>query len=311
MHSPPAIHLTVAAAQAGLPLAELVAMQVGPLAARRILERGGVWRNRRREHDAARPLAAGDQIAIHTPPGGTYAEIEITQADICYESGGLLALNKQPGWYTTPTPWDAVANIRAALTHFLREREGPGAYVHLVHQLDRDTSGVLLCSRDRALNGPLQEAFNAGEVAKEYLCICAGEPQAAQFAVASGHGRGRSGLWRLYELAEVGHTLPNGSTVKAAQTSFTVLRRLGGAALLRATLHTGRTHQIRLHLASLGHPLLGDARYGGPPTFGAHTLPGHLLHAAVLALRHPLSAYPLEIRAPLPPTMAALLGADG
>jgi 23S rRNA pseudouridine1911/1915/1917 synthase len=311
MHNPPAIQLTIAEEQAGMPLDELVAAQVGSLAAQRILERGGVWRNRRREHDAARPLVAGDVVTIHTPPGGMYAEIEITQADICYDSGGLLALNKQPGWYTTPTPWDAVANIRAALTRFLREREGPEAYVHLVHQLDRDTSGVLLCSRERALNGPLQEAFNAGEVAKEYLCICAGEPQAAQFDVQSGHGRGRSGLWRLYELAEVGDTLPNGSTIKAAHTSFTVVRRLGGAALLRATLHTGRTHQIRLHLASLGHPLLGDGRYGGPLAFGGHALRSHMLHAASLALRHPLSAYPLEIRAPLPPDMATLLDAVG
>jgi 23S rRNA pseudouridine1911/1915/1917 synthase len=311
MHSPPAIHLTIAAEQAGLSLTALVAAQVGPLAAQHILERGGVWLNRRRADDAARPLQSGDQVTIHTPPGGTYAEIAITQADICYEGGGLLALNKQPGWYTTPTPWDAVANIRAALTRFVRERDGPEAYVHLVHQLDRDTSGVLLCTRDRALNGPLQEAFNAGAVAKEYLCICAGEPQATQFDIRSGHGRGRSGLWRLYELEEVGHTLPNGSTVKAAHTSFSVLQRLGGAALLRATLHTGRTHQIRLHLAARGHPLLGDARYGGPPTFGGHVLPGHLLHAASLALRHPLSAYPLEIRAPLPPTMAALLDAAG
>jgi 23S rRNA pseudouridine1911/1915/1917 synthase len=311
MHSPPALSVTVAPEQAGQTLAALVAAQVGPLAAQHILQRGGVWRNRRREHDAACPLRAGDQVIIHTPPGGTYVDITVTQGDICYESGGLLALNKRPGWYTTPTPWDAIGNVRAALTRFLREREGPGAYVHLVHQLDRDTSGVLLCSRDRALNGPLQAAFNAGAVTKEYLCICAGEPQAAQFEVQTGHGRGRSGLWRLYDLAEVGHPLPNGSTVKAAHTSFRVLRRLGGAALLRATLHTGRTHQIRLHLAALGHPLLGDGRYGGPPEFGGRALPGHLLHAASMALRHPLSAYPLELRAPLPPTMAALLGNEG
>jgi 23S rRNA pseudouridine1911/1915/1917 synthase len=95
--------------------------------------------------------------------------------------------------------------------------------------------------------------------------------------------------------------------VKEARTSYVVERRLEGAALLRCTLHTGRTHQIRLHMAHIGHPLLGDARYGGPTSYAGRELPGHLLHAAALELRHPITGEPLELRSPLPELFAAVI----
>jgi 23S rRNA pseudouridine1911/1915/1917 synthase len=301
-----AASFTVAADMAGRSLADLIAAHMGNAAARPVLEHGGVWVGRHRAQDVALPVPAGAQITIHTPPGGHYGTIRILPQHICYRDRWLLALNKQPGWYTTPTPWDAHTNIRAALTRLLRER-GDLSPVHLVHQLDRDTSGVLLCTTDPQANAPLQKAFDQGEVHKEYLCICAGQPPEPSFEARTGHGRGHSGLWRLYDLDEVGRVLPNGSQVKYAHTAFQVERYLQGAALLRAVLYTGRTHQIRLHLAALGHPLLGDQRYGGPDTFGDHNLSGHLLHAALLRLRHPITGALLDLSAPLPPQMAAVL----
>jgi 23S rRNA pseudouridine1911/1915/1917 synthase len=301
-----AASFTVAADMAGRPLAELVAAHMGSVAARAVLEHGGVWVGRHRAQDVALPVPAGTQITIHTPPGGHYSTIRILPQHIYYRDRWLLALNKQPGWYTTPTPWDAHTNIRAALTRLLRERGDPSP-VHLVHQLDRDTSGVLLCTTSPQANAPLQKAFDQGEVHKEYLCICVGCPSESSFEVRTGHGRGRSGLWRLYDLDEVGRVLPNGSQVKYAHTSFQVERYLQGATLLRAVLHTGRTHQVRLHLAALAHPLLGDQRYGGPGTFRGHSLSGHLLHAALLRLRHPITGVLLDLNPPLPPQMAAVL----
>ncbi len=306
-----ATQFTVPDDAAGMKLADLLAAQIDSQLARVVLAQGGVWVGRHRVQDAACVVPAGSTITVHYPPGGRYATLHIAPEDIIYEDRWLIVLHKRSGWYVVPTPWDAYGNVRVALAQFLQARDGKPPTLHLVHQLDRDTSGVLLCTRDRAANGPLQEAFDAEEVQKEYRCLCVGEPPHDVFEVRSGHGRGRKGLWRLYELDEVGAVLPNGSQVKLAASSFRIEQRLSDAALLRAQLHTGRTHQIRLHLASLGHPLLGDVRYGGPATFRGRKLPGHLLHAAWMRLRHPITYRPLELKADLPEQMRTILEAGG
>ncbi|NTU79774.1 MAG: hypothetical protein HGA45_10295 [Chloroflexales bacterium] len=100
-----------------------------------------------------------------------------------------------------------------------------------------------------------------------------------------------------------------GGRVKAAHTTFAVEALLAGAAMVRATPHTGRTHQIRLHMAHAGHPLLGDTRYGGPASYQGRDLAGHLLHAAELRLAHPLTGASLELASPLPELFQELLAA--
>lgn len=302
-----AINLVVTAAMAGQPIADLVAARIGAAAAATILAHGGVWVDRSRVQDASQPAQVGACLTIHRPPAGRYPTVELTQADILYEDAWLLAVNKRAGWYTTATPWDAYGNVHTALLRWLHDRDGNTAYLHLAHQLDRDTSGILLGTKDPAMNGPLQAAFVSSAVQKTYRCLCAGEPATEMFEVRSGHGRSRGGRWRLYALAQVGMLLPDGQRVRFAHTSFVVEQRLGEAALLRAVLHTGRTHQIRLHLASLEHPLLGDARYGGPDSIGGVVLMGHLLHAACLRLVHPVTGEELVIEAEMPGQMQAVL----
>jgi 23S rRNA pseudouridine1911/1915/1917 synthase len=266
-----------------------------------VLAHGGVWLDRRRVDDLAQQVGAGAQMVIHRPPSGTYARLTIQPADICYEDRWLLALNKHAGWYTTPTPWDREGNIRVALHRFVAARDGTTPAIHLAHQLDRDTSGILLCCKVRELNRPLQELFDNGQVHKHYLALCTGVPAQDELTIETGHGRGRNGRWRLYRLDEVGTRLPNGSQVKYARTSFRVAQRRAGAALIHAVLHTGRTHQIRLHLAAMGHPLLGDVKYGGALHYQGQTLTRHLLHAVEMHLpRHPVTEEPLTIHAPPP-----------
>lgn len=272
-----------------------------------VLAHGGVWVNGQRVVDAMLPLPAGAQVRLHCPPDGQYATIHIGQGDVVYEDAWLLVLNKRAGWYTSATPWDVQGNVLTALTDFLQARDGSVPLLRVAHQLDRDTSGILLCTKDPQANAPLQAAFANQQVAKSYLCLCIGEPPEDVFELRTGHGRMRGGRWCLYDLEQVGMLLPNGQRVRFAHTAFVLERRLGDAALLHAHLYTGRTHQIRLHVASVGYPLVGDTRYGGPSVFRGDAVRWHLLHAAQVCIPHPVTGTDMRFVADLPGHMARYL----
>lgn len=281
-------------------VAEALAPGIGALA----VERGGAWLDGARVSDPALRAPAGAALVLRLPPGGAYAELELGPADIAYEDEWLIALHKGMGWYVGATPWDVYGNALAALGRLLSRRDGTAPPLHLAHQLDRDTTGVLLISKAPAANPALAAAFSSGDVKKIYRCLTAGAPP-ARGEVHTGHGRSAGGRWRVYPLEDLGRALPaGGGRVKAALTTYAVERYLAGAALVRCAPRTGRTHQIRLHMAHLGHPLLGDARYGGPTRYAGIDLPGHLLHAAALSLRHPITGADLELASPLPALFA-------
>lgn len=287
-------------------LAEALAGEAGRIAA----ERGGAWVDGRRARDPGERPGAGSMLTLRLPPAGGYAEVDLRPAHIAYEDEWLMALHKEAGWYVGPTPWDVVGNLLAALGRYLAARDGAAPPLHLAHRLDRDTSGVLLVSKAPAANAALQAAFAGGGVAKRYLCLCAGAPDWETLEVRTGHGRSAGGRWRVYPLEEVGHALPaGGGRVKEARTRLALEARLEGAALVRAEPATGRTHQIRLHMAHVGHPLLGDVRYGGPASHGGHELGGHMLHAASLRLAHPVTGAPLALASPAPEAFQSLAGA--
>jgi 23S rRNA pseudouridine1911/1915/1917 synthase len=300
-------HLQHLVAEEGLTaraLAERLAGEVGAIA----VARGGAWLGGRRIGDPDELLPSGASFALRLPPASGYAELELVPADIAYEDQWLVALHKAQGWYVGATPWDVVGNALAALGRLLAARDGATPYLHLVHRLDRDTSGVLLFSKDPVVNPALQAAFAARAVQKRYRCLCASVPTWGSIELRTGHGRSAGGRWRVYELADVGQALPSGGgRVREAWSSFRLERSLPGAALVGATLHTGRTHQIRLHMAHLGHPLLGDTRYGGPAEYAGRALAGHLLHAETLRMPHPATGAELLISSPLPSAFTTLL----
>jgi 23S rRNA pseudouridine1911/1915/1917 synthase len=308
MDDSPTIRLVVPAADGGRPLRELVgAALAGTLDGDLLIARGGLWVDGARTRDGAAPARAGSAIAIHRPLAGAYPEIVLSLDRILYEDADVLAYDKPAGVYVDSTPWDAEGNLHAALIRLLAERDGAAPKLHLAHRLDRDTTGVLLISKNPAINPAIQRAFVGGAVHKEYLGLCAGSPADGTFEVLTGHGRSAHGLFRVYPAEEVGRVLANGSRVKRMYTRFQVERRLvdasgadQAAALVRAFPLTGRTHQIRLHLAYLGHPLLGDARYGGPAAWRGMPFPFHLLHAERLVLPHPGTGAPLALAAPAP-----------
>ena len=303
MDDSPTIRLTIPPADDGRPLRAVVAEALaGELDAEKLIARGGLWVDGARVRDPDAAARAGAEVAIMRPLSGTYPDVAVTAEQIIYEDEDLLALDKPRGVYVDSTPWDAEGNLHAALDRFLAARGGVLPRTHLAHRLDRDTTGVLLVTKNPAVNPAIQRGFVRGTIHKEYLGLCAGAPAADAFEITTGHGRTAHGLFRVYPAEQIDQLLLNGSRVKAMRTRFAVERRFSGgsAALLRAYPLTGRTHQIRLHLAHLGHPLLGDAKYGGPADWGGHHLTHHLLHAERLELRHPRSGHPLELYAPAP-----------
>lgn len=297
----------VTAADAGATLRELAGLLAGE-PGRRCVVRGGAWLDGRRALDPGLHPPIGAQLSLRFPPSAGYAELELSAADVAYEDPWLIALHKGAGWYVGATPWDVHGNALAALERFLAARDGATRRLHLAHQLDRDTSGVLLLSKDPQVNPPLQAAFAQGRVQKQYRCLCVGAPLWGRLALRTGHGRAAGGRWRIYDLDKVGHALPDdGGRIREARSSFVVERRLVHAALLGVALHTGRTHQIRLHAAYVGHPLLGDTRYGGPDSFAGQPLPGQLLHAGLLRLAHPVTGQELRLVSPLPEAFTTVL----
>src|SRR5262245_41262883 len=307
MDTPHTIHLTIPAEQDARPLQHIAAEALGDqAAAEKLIARGGLWVDGARIQDLAAQAQGGAQLTIQLPLSGVYPDIVVAAEQILYEDADLLALNKPAGVYVDSTPWDAEGNLHAALTRFIAARDGVTPRLHLAHRLDRDTTGVLLVSKNPAINPAIQRGFVRGTFHKEYLPLCAGQPEADEFALTTGHGRTTNGFFRVYPAEHIGQWLLYGSRVKEMRTRFAVVRRLSDAALVRAFPETGRTHQIRLHLAHLGHPLLGDVKYGGPAQWRSRPLPYHLLHAERLALPHPRRRVPLEIVTPPPGWLSAI-----
>jgi 23S rRNA pseudouridine1911/1915/1917 synthase len=165
------------------------------------------------------------------------------------------------------------------------DAERPG----VVHRLDRDTSGLLVLARDDAAYEVLQRAMAGREIEREYLALVEGIPPARTGLIDAPIGRDRRVRTRM--------STDTGAP-REARTRFEVDRTLGDrAALLRVTLETGRTHQVRVHLEAIGHPVAGDAEYGTAGRFG---LERQFLHAHRLAFDHPVSGARLELRSPLP-----------
>lgn len=270
---------------------------IGPSEA---LQRGGVWVDNVRILDPDFVPDVGAEIYVRVPPSGSYASLDLSLEQIIYEDAWLIAINKPAGSYVEATPWDTFTHVRGELIRLLVLRDGIHYQLHLAHRLDRDTSGVLLLSKQAEANKSLQHAFMKHLTEKRYLAMCAGNPNFEELVIETGHGRSRAGRFRIYPIEEVGRLLPNGERVKSMCTRLQVTRHLPEAAMVWAWPETGRSHQIRLHLAQLGHAILGDATYGGPLEWQSQQLRQHRLHAEQLSLPHPITGEKLVISAALP-----------
>lgn len=267
-----------------------------------------------RVRKASFPVTAGAVVTIEIPPEPPSAvEPEDIPLDVLHEDAWLVAINKPAGMAAHPAPGCRRGTLVAALLHRWNLGSGwpdprrPG----IVHRLDRDTTGVMVVAKTPEAMNHLARQFASRIVAKTYTAVALGVPTSAEGEIDLPIGRDPGDRKRMQ--AREGQA-------RAARTRYVVLGSFGGerrvASLLRLTPETGRTHQIRVHLASLGHPLVGDrvygnarARRGTPPALAApiEAFPRHALHASSLRLRHPEDGRWVEFAAPLADDMRDLV----
>jgi 23S rRNA pseudouridine1911/1915/1917 synthase len=257
---------------------------------------------------SAARVRGGEQVQLKFgPPAPAVPEAENLPLRILFEDRDLLVLDKAPGMVVHPAAGHWRGTLVNALLHHVRDLGGVGGTLRpgLVHRLDKDTSGCLVVAKnDLALTG-LQAAFKTRQVQKTYLALVHGHPpQEARIETAYGrHPRHRKRFTGK---------LRNG---KSAITVYRVLEQLHGSALLEVELLTGRTHQIRVHLAEAGHPLLGDALYGGTRKGDERVkavqaaLGRQALHATRLEFAHPRTGVRRAVKAPPPEDFRAALDA--
>lgn len=259
-----------------------------------LIANGHVTVNGRAEKASYR-AELGDVVAvIIPPPPGREIVPEQIPLDIVFEDEHLLVVDKAAGMVVHPAP----GNWTGTLVNALMGRgeplaEGGGEErAGLVHRLDRDTSGLLVVAKSDLAHRTLSAALAARQVSRRYVVVSWGHLREDRITVEKPIARDPNDRTRMAVVA----------TGKAARTDFVRLARFDSVDLLRAHLHTGRTHQIRVHLTSIGHPVIGDDTYGGGGGRRLAALPPrrHFLHAAWLRFRHPITGAFMDLRSPLP-----------
>ena len=241
----------------------------------------------------SRRMKAGQEVRFSPPEGGTALEAEEGAVDAVWHDAHLLVCHKPAGLTVHPCPSRPSGTlVQRLLGHFPQLARQEGMRPGIVHRLDKDTSGLLLVALDEAARLALSGAFARREVRKRYLALVRGVPEA--------HGVCREAVGRHPTVKTKMAVVPESRGGKPAHTEWTRLWSDpdGAFSLLDLRLHTGRTHQIRVHMAHVGHPLLGDALYA--PAETARRAPRQMLHAWRLRLRHPLTGEDLRFCCPPP-----------
>jgi len=292
---PPPADLVVPASAAGARLDAWLAAELhlsrGQVAG--LASAGAVLLDGRPAAKSAR-LRPGQRVTVGEAPPPPPAAAPPLPA-VVWEDEHMLVIDKPPGLVVHPAP-----GHRGTTLVELLGRERPGeAEPRAVHRLDRDTSGLMLVAKGEQVQRQLQAALRRREVEREYVALIAGRLESRTGTIDAPLGRDPRRRTRMSTTTD---------RPRAARTHFEVERQLDGLTLVRVTLETGRTHQIRAHFAAIGHPLAGDREYGGP------ALPGlgrQFLHSARLALVLPWSGERREWRSDLPGDLRSVLAARG
>ena len=287
---------TLTADQAGERLDAFLARSLPDLtrsAAQRMLEEGAVTLGGKPAKKNTK-TAPGDVVEVTLPdPQPVEVVPQNIPLDIVYEDPDLLVLNKASGVAVHPGPGHYNDTIGNFLLHYYDSRGEEGDF-HPVHRLDRGTSGLMVVARHPHAQEILKGQLHTADFHRTYLAVCEGAPEPPAGTVDAPLGPREGSLVEQC-------VRPDG---KPARTRYETLWTDGTRSLLRLELDTGRTHQIRVHMAYLGHPLVGDFLYGME---APELIPRPALHSWQVTFRHPITAQELTFTAPLPRDMEALL----
>ncbi len=296
--APQIIHLTVPTA--GERLDRFVTTALGMLSrteAQRLIRAGHILVNGQPAKPAHR-LVPGDAVMVALPPPEPQTlSAELIPLDVIYEDTDLVVINKPAGMAVHPSAGNRSGTVvNAALARWPEMRRVSGEErAGVVHRLDKGTSGVLVLAKTPHALKSLQQQFKERMVYKRYLALVEGVPASPSGLIEAPIGRDPRHRKRMAVVAGG----------RPALTRYDVLEDLRHYALLSVEPHTGRTHQIRVHLAWLGHPVVGDTTYG--PRRPHALLPRPFLHAAELHVYSPSTGERLKFAAPLPPALAEVL----
>lgn len=258
----------------------------------KIIKEGGVLVNGKKVKASYR-MEEEDEVVVDLPK---LSEPEILAEniplDILYEDDDLLFVNKPKGMVVHPAAGHYSQTLVNAVMYHCKDRlSGINGVLRpgIVHRIDRDTTGVLVICKNDIAHRKVAEQLKAHSITRQYEAIVLGAIKEEEGTIDAPIGRHPT------ERKKMAAGVKNGKTAK---THYKVLQRFHGYTWIRCELETGRTHQIRVHMSSIHHPLLGDTVYG--PAKSPYSLQGQTLHAKVLGLKHPSTGAYLEIEAPLP-----------
>jgi 23S rRNA pseudouridine1911/1915/1917 synthase len=241
-------------------------------------------------------LEPGMRVVVEVPPPVmSVAQPENIALDVLYEDEDVLAVDKPAGMTVHPAPGHPSSTLVNAILAHCKDLSGIGGVLRpgIVHRLDRDTSGVILVAKNDAAHNGLARQLKARTVEKTYIALVEGTPSPDTGIIDAPVARDPRNRKRM--------AIVDGG--RDAVTAYRVMERLEGASLLELRPRTGRTHQIRVHLAAIGHPIIGDRTYGRP----SKVVSRQFLHAATIAFDHPRSGERLTVAAPLAADLVSAL----
>ena len=246
----------------------------------------------------AHRVRSGDRVLVSVPPPRPSVAVpQDVPLTVVYQDAELVVIDKPAGLAAHPGPGHPDRTLVNGLLALCPDIQGIGGEIRpgIVHRLDKDTSGLMIAAKTQAAHHDLSRQIKDRLVQKGYLALVEGIPSPESGVIDVPIGRDPRHRTRMAVTADG----------RESRTGYRLLERAGQYSLLELQLYTGRTHQARVHLAWLGHPILGDAVYGKRSPL----LPRHFLHAHRLAFTHPATGEPLEFRSPLPDDLETALEA--
>jgi 23S rRNA pseudouridine1911/1915/1917 synthase len=309
------IEVRLAPAHSGWRLDRALAAAVPTLSRERLkalIRSGAVEAQGERLRDPATKVRGGERLRVEVPdPSPAHNAAQNIPLEIAFEDEHLLVVDKPAGLVVHPAAGNIDGTLVNALLHHCKgSLSGIGGVARpgIVHRIDKDTSGLLVIAKTDVAHEGLAKQFAAHSVDRRYLAIVSGVPTVSEGAIDASLARSSANRKKI-AIVEPGRG-------KRAVTHWKRLKALKDAALVECKLETGRTHQVRVHMASIGHPLLGDPVYGRAGKAHRKLLTDlgfqrQALHAAELGFTHPVTNSRLSFASPLPPDMQELLSALG